>query len=113
MAQKLYKLSPEVLASPQFASQASYGFRTSFQQSAGGTDVRVLEAKDCPLITCAGSDVLGTTNVWAQKFMDVAKIPSVSFMVGGSSWLGTPGAAIFVPATGAVTIDLDAIFPAA
>ncbi len=111
MAEKRYKITAAILASPQFAQASDYSFRTSFQQAAGAGETRICQAKDCPLITCVGSDVLGTENVWAQKFMEAAMIPPVAINVDGSSWLGTPGAAVFEITTDPVTIDLDSVFP--
>jgi hypothetical protein len=111
MAEKRYKITAAVLASARFAQTANYTFATSFQQAAGAGETRICQAKDCPAITCVGADVLGTENVWAQKFMEAAMIPPVAIKVDGSSWLGTPGAAVFEITTDPVTIDLDSIFP--
>ena len=111
MAEKRYKITAAVVASPQYVQAGQYQFCTSFQQAAGAGEVRIVQAGWCPGIVCTGSSVMGTTNVWAQKFMEAAEIPQVPFKVDGSSWLGTPGAAVFEVTTDPVTIDLDAIFP--
>jgi hypothetical protein len=112
MAEKRYKITAAVIASPQYVQASEYGFKTSFGNYTGlpAGQVRVCQVGDCPLITCLSTDVLGTTNEWAQKFMEAAVIPA-SFNVNGSSWLGTPGAAVFEITADPVTIDLDAIFP--
>ncbi len=54
--------------------------------------------------------MLGTTNEWAQKFMDVVTI-SRGITVNGINFFGTVGALIFEETTDPVTIDLDSIFP--
>ena len=113
MAEKRYKITAAVIASPNFAAMTNYKFRTSFGQTTGlpAGEVRICQVRDCPEITCVASDVLGTLNEWAQRFMDAALITPVPINVNGSSWLGTPGAAVFETTTDPVTIDLDAIFP--
>ena len=110
MAEKRYKITAAIIASPQFADSANYSFRTSFG-IADAPNVVICQVRDCPQITCVASDVLGTTNEWAQRFMEAAAIPTVPFKVDGADWLGTPGAAVFEISTDPVTIDLDTIFP--
>lgn len=112
MAEKRYKLTAAVVAAPQYSDMGNqYEFKTSFATQPVGGEVMICQVRDCPLITCTSADVLGTTNEWAQRFMEAAKIPPAPFKVNGTDYLGTPGAAIFEITTDPVTIDLDAIFP--
>jgi len=110
MAEKRYKLTSAVVASPSYVANGNeYQTRIGFQRGTAPPLV-ICNPKQCPLITCTGSDVLGTTNDWAQKFMDVVIIPK-GMTVNGSPYFGTPGVPIFEETSDPVTIDLDNIFP--
>ncbi len=108
MAEKRYKLTAAITASPNYGELNQYSFQTGFQHGTA-PPTQLCNTGQCPVITCTGSDVLGTTNEWAQMCMEAAIIPK-GIRVNGTHVMGTPGAAVFEITTDPVTIDLDPIF---
>jgi hypothetical protein len=109
MAEKRYKITTAVSSSPAYAAQGNeYKFQTGFEVDMSGTTV-LCQPSQCPVITCTTSDVMGTTNGWAQQCMENNNIPG-GISQNGTPYFGTPGAAVFEETTDPVTIDLDALF---
>jgi hypothetical protein len=108
MAEKRYKITAAVAASPNYAALSQYTFRTGFEHGTG-SPLQICQCARCPSITCDATDVLGTTNEWAQRCMEAAMIPK-GLKVDGVDYMGTPGAAVFEETTDPVTIDLDPFF---
>lgn len=110
MAEKRYKLTAAISASPQYQQTNQYQFKVRFQLGTAPPTV-VCDIAQCPLITCTDADVLGTTNVWAQRSMEEMIIPK-SLKVNGVNHFGAPGSYSWEETVDPVTIDLDTIFPA-
>ncbi|RLE25308.1 MAG: hypothetical protein DRJ50_03160 [Actinobacteria bacterium] len=109
MAEKRYKLTAAVVASPQYQQQNQYQFKVRFQLGVAPPLV-VCDISRCPVIACTENDVLGTTNVWAQASMD-EMIIAKSLIVNGVNHFGVPGSLSWEETADPVTIDLDTIFP--
>ena len=110
MAEKRYKITSAVVASQSYASEGNqYSCRIGFDKVVDGVTV-VCNPRHCPIITCDDTDVLGTTNEWAQRFMDTVTI-SPGITINGLNFFGVPGSRIFEETSDPVTIDLDSIFP--
>jgi D-alanyl-D-alanine carboxypeptidase len=111
-AEKRYKLTAAVLASPEYAGRGNkYGFKVGYQKP-NVPETVVIPAKNGPMVdNITGASVLGTTNDWAQIFMDNQIIPK-GLYVNGQPYFGTPGQPVWETTTDPVTVDLDAIFDA-
>jgi hypothetical protein len=109
-AEKRYRITAAVAASPNYAVDNDYKFKTGFAWTGAPPGTLVIcQPKECPLIVCTSGDVMSTTNEWAQRFMAEAIVPK-GLMVNGVNTMGTPGAAVFEETLDAATIDLDPYF---
>jgi len=97
MAAKRYKLTQDVIDS-WFTQGGEFKFHVGYDKDNGKT---ICAPGLCPLITIADTDVVQTTNVTAQSYLTLFRIPQ------GMSRNGV------TPPVGPVWIDVTAIIPVA
>lgn len=103
MAAVNYKLTPEILGT-YFIQNNQFSFKCAYGKNNDSNDI--VTARQAPKITINIGDVVSTTNIRAQHFLEMFRVPQ-GIRVNGAT---PPAGPVFQTTSDPATVDLDPYF---